>query len=421
MRYLLLPNKITGLNTHLRIMPGGSTMSTDTIEETDIVIGSKEWMYYTKTIGQEVPSLLPEAQKKALQTVLNLEEKNKIIPLSNILPPDELASCIFSFCMKAGILLRDESPIYFDKYFRHELKFLDELVPAYIDEDKFAAYSLEDQQGLVKTFTPDRNGFAKKVVYDHFKSPTGRLVVSDGPHILTINKKYRDMISSSYGEKGKILCVDYVSLEPAVLLNDSVNVHSNWLSSTRDTSIQNSQDIYAQVAEILFVNNLLNERITRDDAKAIVLRTIYGAQEDLIGQILQGKNSVPLHDFLFEVRELFGINNLLQCLRSERKLSNGDFIWNSYQRAIPTTGVEDYKLVNYYVQSSAVDVALLGFKQIVDSLKWHEVRPLFVLHDALFLDVHESALEVFAACVEEGKGVPNYLDQPFSLKVSVLT
>jgi hypothetical protein len=53
----------------------------------------------------------------------------------------------------------------------------------------------------------------------------------------------------------------------------------------------------------------------------------------------------------------------------------------------------DHLLVNSYAQSTGVDVSLLGFKSIVDSLGSDGIRPLFVLHDALILDVRGDRFE----------------------------
>lgn len=418
MANLLLPNKITGLNTHMRISSSGEVLPTYTIESMDIVIGSKDWNSYLKTMVVEPPFILPEPQRKAIQTILNLEERNKIIPLKHILPLGAFSDAISSYCTQMSEYLRRNSTNYFENFLKVEMQFLSELYASYIDEEKYSQYLIEDQQGLVKTFTPNRHGYSKVVSYDHFKSPTGRLVVVDGPHVLTINKKYRDMITSSFGTNGAIISVDYVSLEPNVLLHRSVDSLSNWLSSTQGSTKGTTQDIYEGVSDALLKKGILNSPLSREESKAVVLRTLYGAQEDLIGQIVQGKNSVPLHDFLFEVRELFDINRLLEKLQDERKSNGGTYITNHYGRRIPTSGVEDYKLVNYWTQSTAVDVALLGFSKIAEECKAHKIRPLFVIHDALFLDVDKSALSVLPHCLLEGKGVPLFSNEPFALKVT---
>lgn len=420
MKNLLLPNKITGLNAHMRIYAGGETRTTFEIEDGDIIIGSKEWNAYVKTSVVEPPSILSEPQKKALQTILNLEEKSKIIPLKQILPPNEFGSALLNYCSKIGVYLKENPPHYYDFYLKRQIEFLENLHPAFIDEDKFLSYSIEDQQGLVKTFTPGKDGYAKKVVYDHFKTPTGRLVVSDGPNVLTINKKYRDMVTSSYGEEGVILSVDYISLEPSVLLASSSEGWSNWLSSTRRYCKPDELDIYQITADVLLGKGFVHTPLTRDEAKAIVLRTLYGAQEELIGQIVQGKNSIPLYDFLFEVRELFNVNALFKNLQSERKENGGVSITNYFCRKIPTSGVEDYKLVNYYVQSTAVDVALLGFAKIAKAAQGKKIKPLFVVHDALFLDVHKSAIPDLKECIAAGKANPVFPSGSFSLKATVL-
>ena len=68
----------------------------------------------------------------------------------------------------------------------------------------------------LRTFLPDDTGQAKKVRYDQIGTTTGRLTVKSGPAILTLPQKYRDVISSRY-DQGKVIQIDFVSVEPRVL------------------------------------------------------------------------------------------------------------------------------------------------------------------------------------------------------------
>lgn len=56
------------------------------------------------------------------------------------------------------------------------------------------------------------------------------------------------------------------------------------------------------------------------------------------------------------------------------------------------TRPQDNIFINYYAQSTGVDVALMGFNEIVNRLGPDGIRPLFVLHDALILDVREDRI-----------------------------
>lgn len=79
-------------------------------------------------------------------------------------------------------------------------------------------------------------------------------------------------------------------------------------------------------------------------------------------------------------------------------------------------------LVNYWNQSTAMDLALLGFSKATKSIRQHIrtnlVYPLCVITDALYLDIHNSvAEEVNAKVIREGSmGLPKFENVEFFLK-----
>lgn len=62
-------------------------------------------------------------------------------------------------------------------------------------------------------------------------------------------------------------------------------------------------------------------------------------------------------------------------------------IINRFGRPLQVDPEAKNLFVNTYVQSTGVDVAMIGFNSIIEKLGKEGVRPLFVLHDALILDV----------------------------------
>jgi len=87
----------------------------------------------------------------------------------------------------------------------------------------------------------------------------------------------------------------------------------------------------------------------------------------------------------------FGVRSIRAKLAAEFK-ANG-FIKNRYGRVIRPKKDAPRLLYNYFIQSTAVDAALLGFAGAIDlckAEKW-SIRPLFVIHDALLLDVAPGA------------------------------
>lgn len=91
---------------------------------------------------------------------------------------------------------------------------------------------------------------------------------------------------------------------------------------------------------------------------------------------------------------------VLESLRSKLyeqwKETGYKFVTNFYGRRVKTETA--HTLVNHYVQSTAVDVAMLGFLNILDYVaeigKEDEIVPMFILHDALVLDIHENSFSM---------------------------
>ena len=77
-------------------------------------------------------------------------------------------------------------------------------------------------------------------------------------------------------------------------------------------------------------------------------------------------------------------------------------------------------LINYFVQSTAVDVALYGFTALVKALKHlKRAHPIFILHDALILDVHRSHEEEINAICEPGiLSIPKFENSKFPISIT---
>ena len=105
--------------------------------------------------------------------------------------------------------------------FLSEREMLCNLSPSKIDNEKIVSYIDNEENPTVKktlqTFLGD-SGWAPDVFYSQTVTSTGRIVVKKGPNILTLPKKYRDVLISRY-EGGQIMEVDFTSLEPMVLAN----------------------------------------------------------------------------------------------------------------------------------------------------------------------------------------------------------
>jgi hypothetical protein len=95
------------------------------------------------------------------------------------------------------------------------------------------------------------------------------------------------------------------------------------------------------------------------------------------------------------------------CIRDRK------YITNFYGRRVKTETA--HTLINHYIQSTAVDVAMLGFKNLLEYVeqlgRLEDIVPLFVLHDALILDINPNAFSLINGLAKVGgtdiKGLEN--------------
>lgn len=297
-----------------------------------------------------------------------------------------------------------------DVYSRILYNLFEEIDNAVIDKELYNRYRSEanaSQMEILETFKPDEYGYAERVIYSGTETKTGRLKVTDGPNILHLKKEYRDMIISSHGDKGKIVYLDYSSLEPRILLCVS---NPSLIGSL-------PQDIYSKMLSDLN----LSEKIPRTVAKTAILSALYGQKEENTIKTLSNYIG-SAEDFLNLVNDYFGIEKLKEKLAGDLLKTHGRYILNYYGRPIFCEDTKPYALLNYYVQSTAVDVAMLGFLNIVSRLKEHKltdkIRPIFILHDALFLDIHEDAYHIIPKIEKLGStGIKGFKNVDFWLRM----
>ena len=81
------------------------------------------------------------------------------------------------------------------------------------------------------------------------------------------------------------------------------------------------------------------------------------------------------------VRKYFQVPELERSLRGQLLASKK--ISNYYGRPLETTAFEPHVLVSHFIQSTAVDVALAGFSQIIQKAQIKNINPIFLIHDAI--------------------------------------
>lgn len=78
--------------------------------------------------------------------------------------------------------------------------------------------------------------------------------------------------------------------------------------------------------------------------------------------------------------------------------------------------------MNHYVQSTAVDVAMLGFLNILEYVeelgKQEDIVPIFILHDALILDIHKNSFSLINGLCKLGSiDIKQLESTPFYMSV----
>ena len=301
------------------------------------------------------------------------------------LPPDVFKEFVSKLVDQLWCVLEEIDDTYYGKEFISCRSVTRKLSRANIDTNAFNAFlkesnSLSGRKSL-SSFTPDSTGKAKLPIYSTTSSVTGRLTVKSGPNILTMKKSLRKIIKSKH-PGGKILQVDFVSLEPRVLL----------LMQEKKAP----KDIYAHIKD-----NVLNGKFSRSVAKSATLGAIFGISSARFQEnsSLSPEESASV---LKEVRKFFNVTSVGKNLKKEM-FQNG-YIENSYGRKVTPSTSQAHVLVNNKVQSTGVDVALLGFNTLLSRFKNLNIQadPLFLIHDAIILDVPESDIGKVTDVVKQG-------------------
>ena len=227
---------------------------------------------------------------------------------------------------------------------------------------------------IMSSFTPDSSGFASRLSYDRMKTVTGRLVVDSGPQVLLLPRKMKNVFKSRY-ENGSIVWVDFVSLEPrfAKLL----------------TSGTTEKDIYTDVM------NEYELECGREKVKAAVLSTLFGAGLAKLTEIV-GREAMVIKK---AIDEYFNLGKILE-MAGDYKSGN---IRNHFGRPITLKKCSSNVAINNFVQSSSVDVSLIGFSNLMNDLRMPDsAKSLCVIHDALVIDIRNDDIPQLSKIINDG-------------------
>ena len=189
--------------------------------------------------------------------------------------------------------------------------------------------------------------------YKH-DSVTGRLSIKEGINYLTMKKTDRKFLKPNF--ENVLLEIDFKSCEPYFYL------------MTMGLIDEDVKDVYQHVKDVLEIN----PNISRAKFKQAVISCLYGASSSTIKK-LSGLSSGEIE----ALKDYLSFNELTERLKSE--FQEKGFIENYFGRPI----FSDSNVVNYYIQSSAVDFCCLSFLNFLNDNKL--IRGHAVIHDALLL------------------------------------
>ena len=362
----------------------------------------------------------PSNSYKKMMNQLGINSENMSIPWEFIIPKNEFEKENNVFIEKLELIKKDLNYNYYNNVYSKTNNVFNFLGKAKINEENYINHlEVNDGNSLLNSFEYDKKGFCKQIPkYSITDSSTGRMIIKSGPKILNLEKKYRNILESRFGEDGKLWYLDFISLEPRVLL--SINSY-NLLSIGHPP--QDEKDLAKDIYEFTLKKTKLSSVLTREIVKKIILWQCYGMKKESILHVLTENNITHPEDVFDIIEEFYGIKNIKDSiLKNMTKKDNVNIIENFYGRKIKLDSDEMYKLINYFIQSTAVDVALLGFHKMLETINKIKgannfIIPIFILHDAIIFDVHNKLEHVVPKLCEIGsKNIYNLEETKFWIK-----
>jgi hypothetical protein len=230
------------------------------------------------------------------------------------------------------------------------------------------------------------DGWVSPPTYNRFGTRTGRLTVTDGPRVLTARQSTRAHLRA-VDEDHLMVQFDFSCLEARVALG------------LAGKEVEPDADPYTAIAKLMNIEE-------RDEAKRATFAALYSDPT----AANQRDPRVSLARRVFKLGEYF--------ITLKRSLDEVGSVRNFYGRLIPET--IEATVYSNYVQSTACDVTLLGFRELASGLAAMGVKPHFLLHDALFASVPLTMLKDAARFSASGVKVPGF-KLPFPIKASTTT
>ena len=331
-----------------------------------------------------LPSFPPENYLKAFQGLASKTMPDRI-PWSLCVTAKAFRGLVEGVLEESATVLEALDLTYYQTIYQQGGKVLEHLSPMLVSVEHYQEEGLKVTQNAVfKGFKPlDMDtGELERVEYSRTKAVTGRLTVTSGPNIMLLKRELRPLLlKSRFGDEGSIYELDYKCLEPRVIL-----------AHNRPELVERLPwDIYEHVKTELFREEV--HGLTRELVKRVIISELYGSGFETLSQELSLVREVDY--VIHSISDYFMLPEMKERLIKENDANDRKFITNLYGRRISTIDAKPYMLVNYWSQSTAVDVALCGFSSIVSKVqeldRMDTIVPLAVNVDALYLDVHKDS------------------------------
>ena len=337
-------------------------------------------------------SLTPGQEYVNALKIAGVEEN---IPWHQAVPRKVFKKFIQRIVDESRAILSSDQYEYYQNYLIKAQRASQKLSPVKINSTSYQslmADPLTPNKNVIQSFSAPQ-GFSRKTVYGFTSTNTGRLTVRKGPQILTLKKEHRSILTSRF-DKGRIVQLDYTSLEPRVAL--SMIGHNP------------PKDIYSDVAR-----NILDDRVGRESAKLLTIALLYGMGQKRVKDILSGTMLDPSNT-MQKLDDFFGAKIIREELSKQAK---SGYIQNYYGRNIGVRNDSEHVLYNNLIQSTAVDVALQGFSRMIQAIEdsGKNMKPVFILHDALLIDCPPDEVKFLDELCEVGS-TANNLDAHFYIK-----
>jgi hypothetical protein len=344
---IVLSREITGCLNDFALFEDGKIRTCHDFNVEDISYGSKEFrqgelLDIACSIGMRVNGFVDESLISSYAQVYGQD-----INWMRALGKNRFVSTVNSRLRETSKEIQEKDKKNYLKTLIKGRKILGAFKGAHIDRQSLSEELKKRESTNLNSLIPEKNGTCEIVRYSH-STQTGRMTVSKGPKVLLLSKDDRRFFVPS-NSNNVLAQIDFVSLEPRVAY---LLTHS-----------EAPKDIYTKMGEEI------GGDVSRAKLKIATISSLYGSSK--ADPAISKK-----------ISRFFSIDKL-----TERYL-NSERLFNLYGRPLFP---EDERLrLSYFIQSTAVDVALLGFSSFLET---RDIIPYFMIHDSLVFECTKKTYE----------------------------